>query len=69
MFCVVDDYTRECLVLVTDTTLSGVWIVGELDTIAAVRGYPSGVASDKGTELTSKACLRCERWPGRRNDA
>ena len=57
VLCVVDDFTRECLALVADTSLSGRRVVRELDAIAARRGYPASVVSDNGTELTSSAVL------------
>ena len=55
---VVDDYTRECLALVADTSLSGLRIVRELDVIVARRGRPATIVSDNGTELTSMAVLK-----------
>ncbi len=58
MLCVVDDFSRECLALVADTSLSGARLVRELDGIAARRGLPLSVVSDNGTELTSVAVLR-----------
>jgi len=54
---VVDDYTRECLALVADTSISGIRVARELDKIIAVRGRPGGIVSDNGTELTSTAIL------------
>ena len=57
VLCVVDDFTRECLALVADTSLSGRRVVRELDAIAGLRGYPLNVVSDNGTELTSCAVL------------
>ena len=54
---VVDDYTRECLALVADTSISGIRVARELDKIVAVRGRPGGIVSDNGTELTSTAIL------------
>ena len=59
VLAVVDDFTRECLSLVVDTSLSG-WRVGrELDGIAELRGCcPAMIVSDNGTELTSHAILR-----------
>jgi putative transposase len=57
VLCVVDDFSRECLALVADTSLSGQRVARELDTIAARRGYPATVVSDNGTELTSAAVL------------
>lgn len=55
---IVDDYTRECLALVVDTSLSGRRVVRELDAVIARRGGPSTVVSDNGTEFTSMAILR-----------
>lgn len=58
VLAVVDDFTRECLGLVVDSSLSGERVARELDHIAAVRGYPAMIVSDNGTELTSHAILR-----------
>lgn len=55
---VVDDFTRECLGLVADTSLSGTRVVRELDAIMARRGKPQTIVSDNGTELTSMAVLK-----------
>ena len=55
---VVDDFTRECLALVVDTSLSGMRVARELDAIARARGRPLMVVSDNGTELTSRAILQ-----------
>jgi putative transposase len=48
---VVDDFTRECLALVADTSLSGRRVARELDRIVAYRGRPLMIVSDNGTEL------------------
>ena len=53
ILCVVDDFTRECLALVPDTSLSGARVARELDKIVAIRGKPLAVVSDNGTELMS----------------
>lgn len=55
---VVDDFTRECLASVLDTSLSGVRVVRELDRLCLSRGRPAMIVSDNGTELTSHAVLR-----------
>jgi len=57
ILAVVDDYTRECLALVADTSISGIRVARELDKIVALRGRPGGIVSDNGTELTSTAIL------------
>ena len=58
VLAVIDDYTRECLALIADTSLSGVRVVRELDTVIAWRGRPDTIVSDNGTEFTSMAILR-----------
>jgi putative transposase len=58
ILAIVDDFTRECLCLVADTSLSGSRVARELDSIAIRRGWPVGVVSDNGTELTSMAMLK-----------
>lgn len=58
VLAVVDDFTRECLGLVADTSLSGARVVRELDAIMGRRGKPHTIVSDNGTELTSMAVLK-----------
>ena len=58
ILAVVDDFTRECLALVPDTSLPGLRVVRELDALIAARGRPAMCVSDNGTELTSMAILR-----------
>ena len=58
ILAVVDDFTRECLCLVADTSLPGRRVARELDAIIALRGRPLLCVSDNGTELTSMAILR-----------
>jgi len=58
ILAVVDDFTRECLCLVADTSLSGQRVTRELDAIAMVHGLPLSSVSDNGTELTSMAMLK-----------
>lgn len=57
ILAVVDDFTRECLRLVADTSLSGLRVARELDAVIAERGRPLLCLSDNGTELTSRAIL------------
>lgn len=58
---VIDDFSRECLACVVDTSISGVRVARELDRIAELRGYPCMVVSDNGTELTSNAILKWQK--------
>ncbi len=55
---VVDDFTRENLALVADTSLSGQRVTRELDQVIAERGMPGTIVSDNGTEFTSMAILK-----------
>ncbi len=58
ILAVVDDFTRENLALVADTSLSGLRVTRELDQDIAERGMPGTIVSDNGTEFTSMANLR-----------
>ena len=55
---VIDDFSRECLAAVVDTSIGGARVARELDRIAELRGYPCMVVSDNGTDLISKAMLK-----------
>jgi transposase InsO family protein len=50
--CVVDDFTREALAVVVDTSLSGVRVARELDRLIEQRGTPRMIVSDNGAELS-----------------
>ncbi len=58
MLAVVDDYSRECLALVPDTSISGARLVREVEAIIAKRRMPTTIVSDNGTEMTSSAVLK-----------
>ena len=58
ILAIVDDFSRECLGLVADTSLSGLRVTRELSAIMRRRGRPKTIVSDNGTELTSMAVLR-----------
>ena len=64
VLAVVDDFTRECLALVIDTSLSGLRVGRGLDRIAERLGRPAMIVSDNGTELTSHAILRRQEERG-----
>jgi len=57
ILCIVDDFSRECLATVVDTSLGGVRVVRELERLTFERALPEIVVSDNGTELTSYAVL------------
>ncbi|MFT3988708.1 IS3 family transposase [Aestuariivirga sp.] len=58
VFCVIDDFSRECLAAVADNSISGHRVARELDRIVESRGCPLMVVSDNGTKLTSNAILQ-----------
>jgi putative transposase len=58
ILCVIDDFSRECLATVVDTSLNGVRVVRELDRLTRERATPTVIVSDNGTELTSVAVLK-----------
>jgi len=64
ILAVVDDFTRECLCLVADTSLPGRRVARELDSLIARRGRPVLCVSDNGTELTSMAILSWSQESG-----
>lgn len=54
-----DQYAREGLSLVVDTSLPGLRVVRELDRLCRQRGcYPKCIKSDNGTEMTSRVVLQ-----------
>ena len=53
-----DDCCRENLCLVPDTSISGARVARELDALIRIYGKPACIASDNGTEFTSKAILK-----------
>ena len=57
VLAIVDDFTREALALVVDTSIGGQRVARELDALIATRGRPTTIVSDNGTELTSRAVL------------
>lgn len=60
---IVDDFTRECLAIEVDTSLSGVRVARVLDAIGNARGFPQTIVMDNGTELTgiAMACWARDR--------
>ncbi len=62
----VDDFTRECLGLVVDTSLTALRVVRELGKIIESRGCSCMIVSDNGTEFTSNAILAWQEGAGHR---
>jgi putative transposase len=57
VLAVLDQCSREGLSVTTDTSISGLRVVWELEALVRKRGKPKVIISDNGTELTSKAVL------------
>ena len=55
---VVDDFAREALTVLVDTSISGTRVARELSRLVEMRGKPDMIVSDNGTELTSHAILK-----------
>jgi putative transposase len=52
---VIDQFTRECVTLLADNTLSGEKVATALDKALLQRSAPESITVDNGTEFTSKA--------------
>ena len=52
---VVDDFTRECLAVEVDSSLSGQRVTRVLERLCVVRGRPERLVSDNGPEFTGQA--------------
>lgn len=61
---VVDDFTREHVALIADTSLSGARVFRDLSTAMAARGRPNTIFSNNGTEFTSMAILKWVQGTG-----
>ena len=53
-----DDYCRENLCLMADTSIPGVCVARELDALVRLYGKPASIVSDNGTEFSSRAILK-----------
>ena len=54
---IIDNFTRECLAIETDTSLASQRVTRVLDDVIARRGSPKGLRLDNGPELTSRHFL------------
>lgn len=64
MLNVVDDFMRECLPPIANTSLSGARVARELDAVVTWSGKPHSIARDNETEFTSTAMLRWQLESG-----
>jgi len=58
LFGVMDQCSRECLLLTADTSMPGSRVARELDALVRKHGKPNLIVSDNGTELTSRVVLQ-----------
>ena len=58
---IVDEYTRECLALKADRSITSEDVIDTLAELFAMRGVPAHIRSDNGPEFVSKAV---QRWLG-----
>ncbi|PRD17829.1 UNVERIFIED_CONTAM: Insertion element IS476 uncharacterized protein, partial [Trichonephila clavipes] len=59
---IIDDFTREAVACVVDTSISGRRVARHLDKLAVSRGLPKVITCDNGTEITSHAM---QAWASR----
>jgi len=59
VLAVVDAFTRECIALEVDTSLSSLRVTRTLERAVEQRGAPSAIRCDNGPELTSRHFLSC----------
>ena len=57
---VVDQFTRECLLLLADSSLTGQKVALALSQVIAARGTPVSITVDNGTEGLVKVCTRAK---------
>jgi len=63
---VIDDFTRECLAIEVDFSLTGERVVRVLDRVADERGCPEAIVIDNGPEFTGRAL---DGWASQRGVA
>jgi putative transposase len=56
ILAVIDDFTRECLALIADTSIAGIRVARELDGLVVLHGRPRTIVSDN--VLRGEASLR-----------
>jgi len=61
---IVDDFTRECLAIEVDTSISGKKVAKVLERLRIERGLPDALLTDNGSEFTGKDL---ENWAYVRN--
>jgi putative transposase len=62
---IVDEFTRECVAIEVDTSITGLRVVRVLEQLSRTRGLPAEIVVDNGTEFTSRALLS---WVSEQSD-
>lgn len=62
MLTIIDEYTRECLAILTERRLTSGDVIDKLYDLFLFRGVPEHIRSDNGPEFTAKAI---RKWLGR----
>ena len=57
LLCVLDDFSRKCLTIEVDTSISGERVTWVLDGLIEQHGRPEVLVMDNGPEFTSRALL------------
>lgn len=52
---IVDDFTRQCLAIHVDTSVSGATVVAIMERLALTRKLPHTITVENGPEFTGKA--------------
>ncbi len=55
VFNLIDDFDRQCILQIVDTSISGARIAGRLRELARERSLPQRIVCDNGPEFTSRA--------------
>ncbi len=58
MLTILDEYTRECLAILTERRITSEDVISQLYTLFLIRGVPEHIRSDNGPEFTAKAIRR-----------
>jgi putative transposase len=59
ILCVIDQFTKECLLVVVDFSINGQRVARELDFLLLTRGKPEAITVDNGPEF---AGIALDRW-------
>ena len=57
MLTVIDEYSRECLAIVTERKLNSISVLDTLEDLFLKHGVPDNIRSDNGAEFTARAIL------------